>query len=197
MQNYCEACERNKAPILEQLCRWLPSDEDCRVLEIGSGSGQHALHFIQARPNWQWQTTELPDNLPALRSNISRYGQLPLAPIALNVAEQPWPVEVVDNIFTANTLHIMSAASVEAFFTGLSGVLADNAKLIVYGPFRYQGDFTATSNARFDQWLKTRDPDSGIRDFEWIQQLALQAGLQLLEDRAMPANNQLLVWQKR
>jgi cyclopropane fatty-acyl-phospholipid synthase-like methyltransferase len=108
--------------------------------------------------------------------------------------QEPWPVARVDGIFSANTLHIMPAAHVEYFFRGVQRTLRTGGKLCVYGPFKYQGEFTTSSNARFDEWLKERNPLSGVRDFEHVDTLAKAAGLQLRFDHALPANNQLLVW---
>ena len=112
------------------------------------------------------------------------------------MAETPWPIAQTDNIFTANSLHIMSTDHVEDFFAGVGKLLQPDGKLIIYGPLKYQGDFTTKSNAGFDVWLKNRDPRSGVRDFEWLCELADQAGCAMLADHAMPANNQLLVFQK-
>jgi hypothetical protein len=120
-----------------------------------------------------------------------------LAPVELDVLVTPWPAPPADAVFSANTLHIMGWPGVEAFFAGIATALAeDGAKLAVYGPFRYRGDYTSPSNAAFDDWLKRRDPASGIRDFEAVDALARAAGLTLAADHAMPANNQLLVWRR-
>ncbi len=101
-----------------------------------------------------------------------------------------------DAVFTANSLHIMPASAVVEFFRHLNSVIEDGGLLCIYGPFKYGGDFTTPSNAQFDLWLKSRNPLSGVRDFEWVNQLASEAGLTLLEDNPMPANNQLLVWKR-
>lgn len=196
MQNHCEACERNKDHIFAELNRFLPEQDPCTIVEVGSGSGQHAIHFSRLKPNWDWQTTELEHNLAVLEQNRRQYHPQLSPPIAINVDALPWPCAQADAIFTANTLHIMSAASVENFYRGVAGSLKQQGQLIVYGPFKYQGQFTAPSNAKFDDWLKNRDSLSGIRDFEWVEQLAQSVGLSLLADKTMPANNQLLVWQK-
>jgi len=103
----------------------------------------------------------------------------------------------VDAVFTSNTLHIIDTASVENFFLGAGRCLAAGGLLLIYGPFKYGGEFTTQSNASFDGWLKERDPRSGLRDFEWVDELASAQDLLLLEDNAMPANNQLLVWRKQ
>jgi cyclopropane fatty-acyl-phospholipid synthase-like methyltransferase len=109
---------------------------------------------------------------------------------------RPWPLEPVDAIFSANTLHFMSLDCAEDFFRGVGEVLEPGGRLAVYGPFRYRGEFTSDSNAQFDLWLKQTDPVRGVRDFEWIDGLAQAQGLLLLSDTLMPANNQLLLWQR-
>ena len=118
------------------------------------------------------------------------------APLVLDVADEPWPIGPVDGMFTANTLHIMRHEYVERFFRGAGHVLKEGGTLCVYGPFKYDGEFTTPSNASFDIWLKQRDPLSGVRDFEQVHAWAQEAGLELVADHNMPANNQLLVWRK-
>ena len=192
---FSQASENNKQPILAVLQRYLT--EASRVLEIAGGTGQHAVHFAQAFPQLVWQSSDIPEALSTLMPRITRSGldNLP-EPIALNV-DGDWPVAArFDAIFSANSLHIMAAESVENFFPGAATSLNSGGYLLVYGPFKYGGDFTTESNARFEQWLKARDPASGIRDFEWVNSLAGEVGLEFVEDSAMPANNQLLVWQK-
>jgi cyclopropane fatty-acyl-phospholipid synthase-like methyltransferase len=190
---YSEASERNKDPILRILAAAL---RDCRtVLEIGSGTGQHAVHFARHLSHLTWQPSDLPEGLPDLEERIAREGPANLRPpIALDVRSHPWPVEPVDALFTANTFHIMDWGSVEHFYQGVGQVLKSRGMLCVYGPFRYRGAFTTASNADFDRYLKVRDPASGIRDFEAVNQLAEDVGLHLVADHAMPANNQALIW---
>jgi cyclopropane fatty-acyl-phospholipid synthase-like methyltransferase len=197
-----EACERNKGPILDVLRLEFAASH--RVLEIGSGTGQHAVHFATHLPHLTWQPSELQENLPQLIERLRVEGAANLAaPIALDVREEPWPGVAADAIFSANTLHIMSWADVQQFFRGagavLSGALAagNDAVLCVYGPFRYDGRHTSASNAEFDAYLKARDPRSGIRDFEALERLAQAQGLELAADHAMPANNRTLVWRRR
>ncbi len=195
IQNFSDACERNKAPILAVLTRVLPAKG--ALLEIGSGSGQHALHFCPALPGLRWLPSELPDNLDALRHNLAGSSCTNLQPpVALDVQNAGCRIPAVDAVFTANTLHIMAWPAVEACFRRVGEVLKPAGLLCVYGPFRYGGRYTSASNADFDRWLKARDPASGIRDFEALDRLAASQGLQLLEDVAMPANNQLLVWRR-
>ena len=190
-----EAAERNKAPILEILSRELATTR--RVLEIGSGTGQHAVHFAGRLPHLVWQPSDTGEYLPELRERLRAHGLANLQPvIELDVRTDPWPVTAVDGIFSANTLHIMSWSCVQDFFRGVGRVLTSPGTLCVYGPFRYNGRYTSDSNAVFDDYLRNRDPESGIRDFEALDTLAARQGLRLSADNAMPANNQLLVWKR-
>ena len=194
MLNYSEACERNKQPISDKLSAYLVSQNS--ILEVGSGSGQHALFLCDHHNHLQWQPSDQDQYLDALRINIEQYassGVLP--PIELDV-RQPWPNSLYDAVFTANTLHIMSWNEVESFFEGAGSVLPKHGCLFVYGPFRYQNAYTSPSNAQFNHWLKARDPNSGIRDFEAVDRLAREQGLSLVDDFSMPANNQLLIWRR-
>ena len=189
------ACERNRDPILAVLRRHFADRR--RVLEIGSGTGQHAVHFAAAMPWLTWQCSDMAGNLPGVEAWLADVA-LPNtpAPIELDVERGPWPRDRFDAVFSANTLHIMGWPEVEAFFAGLPVVLEDEATVVVYGPFNYDGDYTSASNRDFDGWLKTRDPRSGIRDIETVNTLATAAGLHLVEDVAMPANNRCLVWRQ-
>lgn len=188
-----EAAERNKGPILEIISKEFASSRT--VLEIGSGSGQHAVHFAARLPGLSWQPSEAGEVLPTLRERIHHAALPNLHPaLELDVRVRPWPVGPVDAVFSANTLHIMSWDTVRDFFQGVGSVLANRGVLCVYGPFRYGGEYTSGSNAAFDAYLRQRDPQSGIRDFEAVNALAAAQGLQLANDHAMPANNQLLAW---
>ena len=191
-----EACERNKEPILTVLRTEFASRHS--VLEIGSGTGQHATYFAAHLPQLSWQPTEMPP-VPDFLVEHLRRAQLPnlRAPLALDVRQLPWPATAVDAVFSANTLHIMSWESVGDFFRGSGAALTRGGVLCVYGPFRYGGQHTSASNADFDAWLKARDPDSAVRDFEAVDSLAQAQHLYLTADHAMPANNRTLVWQRR
>jgi SAM-dependent methyltransferase len=190
-----DACERNKGPILEILSGAFARSR--KVLEIGSGTGQHATHFAAHLPHLIWQPSDTGDYLTGLRERISHEGTPNLrAPLELDVRDLPWPVEPVDAIFTANTLHIMSWDAVKDLFRGIGAVMSGPGTLCIYGPFRYGGRFTSSSNAEFDRYLRARDPDSGIRDFEEVNTLSSEQGLSLLADHPMPANNQLIIWHK-
>jgi cyclopropane fatty-acyl-phospholipid synthase-like methyltransferase len=195
MLAYSEACERNKEPILAVL-RTSFADVT-RVLEIGSGTGQHAVHFARHLPHLEWQPTDLAENLDSLAERLRAEGPPNLAqPLELDVRSHPWPIRDVDGIFSANSLHIMSFDSVREFFRGVGQVLAPNGRLCIYGPFNQDGRYTSGSNAEFDRYLKARDPESGIRDFDAVDSLARNVGLSLEADHAMPANNRTLVWRK-
>jgi cyclopropane fatty-acyl-phospholipid synthase-like methyltransferase len=190
-----EAAERNKAPILHIIAAEFAQTR--HVLEIGSGTGQHALHFAAHLPHLSWQPSDTGDYLPALRERLLKEGGANLHEvIGLDVRTQPWPVAGVDGIFSANTLHIMSWSSVQDFFRGVGCVLGHPGVLCIYGPFRYGDRYTSESNAQFDEFLQRRDPDSGIRDAHELDGLARQQGLELTADHPMPANNQLRVWKR-
>ena len=183
MRPFSEPSERNRAPILDILKRVFSQSR--LVLEIGSGTGQHAAYFAPELPHLVWQASDVADNLPGIRQWTSNA-------IELDV-DKPWPKVNADAVFSANTCHIMSWPQVERMFQGI-GAMKSVKTLCLYGPFNYGGKPTSDSNARFDAMLRARDPASGLRDFEAIDRLAQDAGLRLAEDNAMPANNRLLVW---
>lgn len=195
MLPFSAACERNKDPILEVL-RVRFADRS-QVLEIGSGTGQHAVHFARALGHLIWHPTEQLAYLADLAERIKREGTRNLRPpTVLDVRQVVWPVRGVDALFTANTLHIMSWAEVMALFRGIGDVLVPGGVLCIYGPFRYAGRYTSDSNREFDVMLQERDPESGIRDIEAIGLLAEQYGLSLDADLDLPANNRLLAFGK-
>jgi cyclopropane fatty-acyl-phospholipid synthase-like methyltransferase len=192
---FAESCEQNRAPILAVL-REMFADRS-HVLEIGSGTGQHAVYFGAELPHLRWQTADLSRHHPGIRQWLDE-AALPnvLPPIELDVNQKFWHGARYDAVFSANTLHIMSWGEVERFFEGVGEVLETGGVLAVYGPFNYDGRFTSESNARFDAWLKSRDPASGVRDFEAVDGLARDRGLKLQRDIAMPANNRTLIWRR-
>ena len=195
MINYSPSSERNKDPIIEQLVRVFA--ECHKVLEIGSASGQHVMHFAEHLPDISWQPADLANYYPGLTENLKNRASNILAPQQLDLNQMPWLPEVsFDGLFSANTLHIMSWQHVLGFFERAGLQLAKGGVLCIYGPFKYQGEFTSPSNANFDLWLKDRDHLSGVRDFEAVHQLASDNGFDLLGDEAMPANNQLVHWCK-
>lgn len=189
MKPFSEAAERNRAPILAVLKRVFADRK--KVLEIGSGTGQHAAYFAPELPHLVWQASDVAANLPDIRQWASNP-----APLELDV-DRPFPAVQADAVFTANTCHIMSWTQVEKMFSGVAQLLPGGGVFALYGPFRYGGKPTSESNARFDAMLRARDPSSGVRDFEAVRDIAGRHGLQLEEDNAMPANNRLLVFRKR
>lgn len=192
---FSAACERNREPILAMLRKVLPPSG--RVLEIGSGTGQHAVYFGAALPALQWQTSDLPSNHPGIHAWLAE--EAPpnvLPPIELDVSAGPWPVGPWDAVFTANTCHIMAWDEVKAMIAGVAKVLQSGGPFCVYGPFNYGGRFTSESNAMFDVSLKAQGEHMGIRNFEDVDREANTNGLVLVEDCAMPANNRLVVWGK-
>jgi cyclopropane fatty-acyl-phospholipid synthase-like methyltransferase len=189
---FAESCEQNKAVIYEAIEPYLL--DGIEVLEIGSGTGQHAVHFAAMTPGIIWQTSDLAENMAAINAWISdsQLSNLP-EPLELDVNSQ-WMDKTYDMMFSANTFHIMNQDQVEQFLLRCTACLKAGGHLIVYGPFNYQDSYTSPSNERFDGWLKTRDPESGIKHFEWIDTNARQSGLRLVNDIAMPSNNRILIW---
>lgn len=196
---FSEACERNREPILAVLRDAFAGSR--AVLEIGAGTGQHAVYFAQHLPHLVWQPTDRAVHLPGIRAWCDEAAlQNLLPPRALDVMQAGWGManaQAFDAVFTANTLHIMSWAAMEAFFAGMGRVLPSGGVLAVYGPFNIDGRYTAPSNAQFDAWLKARDPQSGIRDREAVDALGQREGLVRTGDHSMPANNRLVVWRRK
>lgn len=192
---FSQACENNKKPILEILNKAFARQK--HVLEIGSGTGQHGVYFAKNLTFLTWQTSDLLINHEGINQwitdeptpNIKR-------PLTIDLAEVIPLSDNIDTMFTANTLHIISWPLVQKFFDLVEKSLTKNGVLCIYGPFNYHGKYTSESNANFDLWLKDRDENSGIRDFESINQLATKIGLSLIEDIAMPANNRLLIFKR-
>lgn len=191
---HAPSCEKNRQPILEVLVEHFADRR--QVLEIGSGTGQHAIFFAEQLPHLHWQTSDRAENLPGISAWLNEAARANTPPpIELDVGGS-WPAQRYDAVFSANTLHIMAWPAVELFFARLPDVLTTDARLCIYGPFNYGGRFTSDSNAAFDLWLKDKAPHQGIRDFEAVDALARRAGLDLLEDRAMPSNNRCLIWRQ-
>ena len=189
------ASERNRAPILAALRSLL---EDCRsVLEVGSGTGQHAVHFGAALPVLCWQTSDLPANHDGIRAWLDE-AALPnvLPPLVLDAGSDDWPPGPYDAVYTANTCHIMSWPEVQGMFRGVGRVLAPGGMLCIYGPFNRNGQFTADSNAQFDAGLRAQAPHMGLRNVEDIDALAQEQQLRLVADLPLPANNNLLAWRR-
>jgi SAM-dependent methyltransferase len=200
---FSAACERNKEPILAVLRDWLPTD--AQVLEIGSGSGQHASHFCRRIPGLLWQSSDPGEGLADLQEQINaatagglaRGSRLPPA-ITLDVTRvHQWPRPGFDAVFTANTLHIMPAPAVPQLLAGAARVLGPGGLLLIYGPFHDGGTHTAASNAAFDSHLRSLDAAMGVRDAREVKDQGRGLGLEPLADLAMPANNRVLVFANR
>jgi cyclopropane fatty-acyl-phospholipid synthase-like methyltransferase len=193
MKPIAESCEQNKLPILTVLREEFANAT--RVLEIGSGTGQHAVFFARELPHLEWQPSDVSANHPGILAWLADE-QVPNVrpPLTLDVACDPWPAREFDAVFSANTVHIMSWSEVEKMFAGIGRALLPGGVFCLYGPFNYGGQYTAESNARFDAWLKQRDPKSGVRNLEDLQTLAATHGLTLIRDHAMPSDNRTLVW---
>ncbi|MCW8931971.1 MAG: class I SAM-dependent methyltransferase [Gammaproteobacteria bacterium] len=197
---FSESCEQNKEVILNTIQPLLSSRHN--VLEIGSGTGQHAIYFSQAMPHLQWHTSDRYEALSGIQMWLDEFcsdDRLSNVhpPIVLDVAQSNWPALNVDAIFTANTLHIMNWNEVQIFFKHAPKLLNHDGILLIYGPFNYDGKYTSKSNEHFDSWLKSRDSESGIRDFSELEKLATEGGLTFLDDYEMPENNRILCWKKK
>ena len=195
MKPYSESCVQNRDPILSVIEPLFRDRKD--VLEIGSGTGQHAVYFAARMPHLTWHTSDLAENHAGIRAWLDE-AALPntTGPVSLDVRHTPWSVPEADAVFSANTTHIMHRDSVVALFEGVGKLLRSEGLFCLYGPFNYGGEYTSESNARFDEWLHERDPLSGIRDFDDLDRLAREAGLLLRDDYPMPVNNRILCWCK-
>jgi len=190
---FSQACENNKSPILERLSRVF--DEPGTVLEVGTGTGQHAVHFAKALPHVRWQPSDHPNAVDTCRPRLALASLPNLQPvIALDVATVPWPVLDFTWAYSANTAHIMAWHEVEQMFRQIGERLPENGAFCLYGPFNHQGRFSSESNRQFDQHLRARARHMGIRDQDDVQALAKSVGLSLSDNHAMPANNRLLVF---
>ena len=193
---YAEACDRNQEAIYSII---EPLFFQCKaVFEIGSGTGQHAVYFAKRLPHLIWYTSDLEENHTGINLWLE---EAHLAntrpPTVLDVTQSTWPMLNVDAVFSANTAHILHWNGVEAMFSGVVELLPSEGIFSLYGPFNYGGKYTSDSNERFDGWLKLRDPNSAIRNFEDINQLGSKADMMLKQDYQMPANNRMLCWQKK
>ncbi len=198
------ATQRNSGPILAILTRWLAApaaDSNPRpmhVLEIASGTGQHAVCFAEALPHLRWQPSDFDaDSLASIEAwrAEARLANV-AAPIRLDMREGDWAVGPVDAIFNANMIHIAPWPVAEGLFAGAGRILVDGGLLFLYGPFRVGGLHTAPSNEAFDADLRRRNPEWGVRELERVIEQAGSEGLRLVEANEMPANNKLLVFQR-
>ena len=192
---YSESCDQNKQPILEVILPIFSALNS--VLEIGSGTGQHAIYFAEKMPHLTWYTSDRRSYLDGINMWLEDTNLPNVMPaLELDVTDDHWPVADVDAVFTANSVHIMGRREVACLIKGAAKLLTEQGDLVIYGPFNYGGSYTSESNARFDQWLKSRDTGSGIKDIEEILSLAHDNGMHLIADMAMPANNRILHFTK-
>lgn len=196
---YSASCDQNREPILDVIQPLLTHNEKAKksILEVGSGTGQHAVYFAEKMPHLIWQTSDQQAYHQGIKLWLDNAGlnNTP-APIALHVSNDTWPNKNFDVIFSANAVHIMAWENVVDFFENAPKLLSTGGLFILYGPFNYKQQYTSESNARFDSWLKQRDPNSAIRDFEALDKLAINANMTIKADHALPANNRVLVWEK-
>ena len=191
---FSPACERNREPIAEVLEKVFPISGD--VLEIGSGTGQHAVYFARRLPGLRWQPSDRAEHLPGLSARVERESAINvLPPFELDV-RATWPDRRYAAAYSANTAHIMAWDTVQAMFKGLGACLHAAGIFCLYGPFNENGAYTSRSNGEFDRNLRVRDPSMGIRNREAVEALAAEHALFLQEARRLPANNQLLVFLK-
>lgn len=193
---YAESCDQNRDAILNIIQPLLLNSKS--VLEIGSGTGQHAVYFSERLPHLIWNSSDRVENIEGIKLwlSVNDTEKTP-PPVELDVTQEVWPEISFDTVFTANTCHIMNQQSVEIMFRRIGDLLPDGGQLIIYGPFNYNQQYTSPSNQQFDQWLKLRNPESSIRNFEHLNDLAKKAGMNLINDYEMPANNRILHWQKK
>lgn len=192
---YAPACDRNRDPILAVLRDVFRKTD--HVLEIGSGTGQHAVYFGKAMPWLIWQPSDLYQQHRGVSAWVEEAGLANvLPPLDLDVNQKNWPIDQTSGVFSANTVHIISWEAVRNLFDGVGKILEEGGFFSLYGPFNYNGRYTSTSNSEFDIWLKQRDPLSGIRGFEEVMELAVENRLTFVNDFEMPANNRVLVWKK-
>lgn len=193
---YSESCDQNQDHILSIISPLFSSVKS--VLEIGSGTGQHAIYFAERMPQLKWYTSDCQDYHVGINSWLSDSGVKNVeSPFELNVSTSKWPIFNVDAVFTANSVHIMSDHDVTNLIKGVGALLKSKGSFVIYGPFNYNGEYTSESNQRFDQWLKERDAASGIKHFEEIVAQAESNGMSLATDFEMPANNRILHFIKR
>lgn len=194
MKPFSQACENNKNPILDVLLKVF--HDRAHVLEIGSGTGQHAVYFAAKLPHLIWQPSDRRENIDGIVQWYEEFSSPNIQPpLELDVTQDQWPTGF-DAVFSANTAHIMPWKLTQLMIKKVGESLPTGGKFVLYGPFNYEGTYTSDSNHNFDTFLKTSNPQQGIRDFELVNEIAIGSGLILLEDTALPANNRLVLWQK-
>ena len=194
-KEYAPACDRNCRVILDVLREILARSET--VLEVGSGTGQHAVYFADHLPHVRLTPSDRPGHLDSIRawSGEAQLDNL-RPPVELDLLDDVLDTGTFDAMLCINTIHIVAWEGTERLFRLAADRLSAGGILYVYGPYRYADRPLEPSNESFDEWLRARDPDSGVRDFDAVNQLAVQAGLELQGDIAMPANNRSIWWRK-
>jgi len=199
MKPFSDSCVQNQREICSVLLTLLIDSK--HVLEIGSGTGQHAVYFAERLRHLIWQTSDQKQYHQGISLWLDEAGlDNTRAPFSLDVSKDNWPelntIQPIDALFSANAVHIMSWDNVLDYFRHGTKLLEKNGLFLLYGPFNYNGEYTSESNASFDQWLKVRDLESGIRDFEALDELANKNSMKLTHDIEMAANNRILCWNK-
>ncbi|PCJ48636.1 MAG: methylase [Gammaproteobacteria bacterium] len=193
---FSQASENNKSPIFSIIKDYYTHTK--LLLEIGSGTGQHAVFFAEKFPHLFWQTSDQKQYLDGINLTLDEYQNNNLGrPLELEVTQPSWPIDRCEGVFSANTSHIMSWEMVEKMFSGVGQILTAEGYFCLYGPFNFDRKFTSSSNEAFDKMLRERDPNSGLRDFEAIEEMADEKGLIFVDRHNMPANNNILVWQPK
>lgn len=196
MKRSAPSVDSNKDIILAALRALLPRAG--MVLEVGSGTGEHAVYFAHQLPHLVWQPTDLEENLPGIRAWVDEAALPNLRPpLLLDLLRDDWPVASAQALVCINTVHIVAWPGVESLFAGAGRILPPGGVMYVYGAYRYAMRPLEPSNEEFDRWLKARDPASGVRDFEAVNALAARHGLVLAGDEAVPVNNRSIWWVKR
>ena len=195
-RQFSPSAARNCAPILAVLQRVLPVEG--LVLELGSGTGEHAVHFARHLPALRWQPSEADPAAMASITDWVAHAASPnlLPPLCFELAATPWPVAAADAIVAINVLHYSPWSSTPALFAGAAEVLPVGGVVVCYGPYRRAGAHTAPSNAEFDEWLRSVDPRFAVRDLEAVEAEAQRCGFVLEDVVDMPANNFSLVFRR-
>jgi len=194
-KSFSQACENNKRPILEVIGGYF--DEPGMILEIGTGTAQHAMYFAEKLRKLYWQTSDKAENIEDINAHVNEYTHYNLGrPLPIDVLQKDWQLESCEGVFSANTSHIMNWYMVENMFEGVGHILLPKKYFCLYGPFIFNGQYTSPSNEAFDKMLKEQDPQSGLKNFEDLQKLAESQGLSFFKQHDMPANNNILVWQR-
>ncbi len=193
---YAISCDRNSAPILEVLKEYLKDYK--KLVEMGAGTGQHAIYMAPHFPELEWYLLDQKDRHEGIKTWLHDFPRANVkGPIEYSIGENDWPISDCDVVFTSNTLHIVSWEKDLQFFDDLTNALSSGGLFMAYGAFNYNGDFSSESNKKFEEWLKERDPASGIKDFEKVKAELEKRDFELVKDHEMPSNNRLLVFKKK